>query len=151
MMGSEASVLTVSLLEPSEVTFKGIGRGSDHGIVKVTEHIRQSGEQHAAGALEIAKHPTRLCGVGNVTSVPTFPSTNLGEKAITVRNGADGHDLQKQGSEVFGVGAFGMLSTPAESLSLDMHQAPLNYNFGPHTPEDTQKVWIPVDSRALGD
>ena len=40
MMLHETSVLTVSLLEPCEVTFKDIGRGSDHGIVKITEHIR---------------------------------------------------------------------------------------------------------------
>ena len=64
--------------------------------------------------------------------VPTFPRMNLGEEAIAGGSCVDRHDVEKQCSQVFSIGAVGMLPTPTEPLTLDVHQAALNQDRGPY-------------------
>ena len=60
MVVCQASVLSVLFFQSSEVSFQRIRGFGNEGIIKVAEHVRQGGEQHTAGSLEIAKYPTLL-------------------------------------------------------------------------------------------
>ena len=66
-----------------------------------------------------------------MASIATFPSMDLREKAITIGNGVEGHNLEEKGSKMFSIGAFGMLPTPAKSLALNVHQTTLNEDLRP--------------------
>ncbi|HEV8341580.1 MAG TPA: hypothetical protein VGR30_04330 [Candidatus Binatia bacterium] len=55
----------------------------------------------------------------------------LREEAIAIGKVVEGHELEKKGSKMFSVGAFGMLPAPTESLALDVHQTALNEDLRP--------------------
>lgn len=58
--------------------------------------------------------------------VPMLPRMHLGAEAIAGGSRVDGHDVEKQGAQMFGVGAFGVAPAPTESLSLNVYQAALD-------------------------
>jgi len=55
----------------------------------------------------------------------------LSKKAIAIGSGMERHDLEKEASEVSGVGAFGMPPAPTQSLTLEVYQAALNEDLRP--------------------
>ena len=66
--------------------------------------------------------------------VPMLPRLHLGEESLAVGSRVDGHDVEKQGAQMFGVRAFGIAPAPTQSLPLNMDQAALNPDGGPHEP-----------------
>ena len=56
----QTSVLSVPVFQSSEVSFERIGRFGNERGVKITEHVRQGRQKHAAGSLEIAEDPALL-------------------------------------------------------------------------------------------
>lgn len=57
----------------------------------------------------------------------------------------DGHDFKKKSPEMFGISALGKPSTPHQSLSLDVYQAALHHDRGPHMAQDPHHMKIPID------
>jgi len=56
----QTSMLSVLLFQSSEVSFESVGRFSNYRIIKITEHVRQGRQKHAAGSFEIAEDPALL-------------------------------------------------------------------------------------------
>jgi hypothetical protein len=67
---------------------------------------------------------------------------------IAVIRRMKGHDFEEKSPEMFGVGAFGIASTPHQSLSLDVDQAALNQNSRPQRPQDPHHMEIAIDGSA---
>ena len=53
--------------------------------------------------------------------------------------------LRKRAPQMFGVGAFGVASTPHQSLSLNVYQTALNQNSRPQRPQDPHYVKVAID------
>jgi len=83
-----------------------------------------------------------------MTSVPIFPVMQLRDKMFSIGSALDGHDLKEEGSEIFGIGAFGIAPTPHEPLSLDVNQATLNQDPRPQQSQDPHQMRITIDSSA---
>lgn len=111
-MSSKPTMLAVSLFESSEIALQSISAVRNGGIIDVAKHIRQGTEEHAASAFEITKDPALLWTASDLSSVLRFPVADLCEELIPVFVGMDRQDFEKQGSEVLGVGAFGLEAAP---------------------------------------
>lgn len=74
----------------------------------------------------------------------------MGEEVIALSRSTQGHDLEKKRSQLFGISALGVPSTPTQPLALDVHQATLNQDLRPQLPQDAHEVRIAVYGGAGG-
>jgi hypothetical protein len=124
-------MFTIFLLEPCEISFKGIGGPFDRRIRKVVKHVWQSGQQHAPCAFEITKDITMFWGNSYARPITLFPSFNLIQEEVSLGCRMNVCDFQEKVPKVLSVGALRIASTPPEALSLDMYKTALKDDSGP--------------------
>ena len=143
-------MLTVSHLHPAKIAFQGVSCSRNSRIVKIIKHVGQSLLKHTAGTLEIAENSTSLRGLGNAMAVTVLPSFPSNDEATPIgRCMYHGH-LQKQFAEMPSISSFWIMSAPRKTLSLDVHQTPLNYHLRPESLQHRIQLRIPVDGNAPG-
>ena len=150
MIGTESAVLTISHLEPTEVSFETVGVTDDLLIVQVVKHMGKRMDDQAAGAFEIAEYVTTFGREIDCPAVLLFPVDELIDPPIAVDGCADGTELPKQVSQVQGIRSLGTLAAPGHSLALNMYQTALQGDSRPLRAQVTQQLRISVGGDAGG-
>ena len=96
MIGAESAVLSISHLEPTEVSFEAVGVTDDVRIVQVVKHMGERMDNQTAGAFEIAEYVTTFGLEIDFPAVLLFPVDELIDPPVAVDGCADGTELPKQ-------------------------------------------------------
>ena|SRR5258708_1845518 len=129
MSPGETSVLPIPMLEASEISLEGVSGSRNGTVVKVMEHVRQCGEQHAASTLKVAEYPSALAGRCDARSKAILPLPDVGTEPITSRERGNRHNLKENISKVLGVRSRRLPAAPHQALTLNMHQTALDDGF----------------------
>jgi len=112
------------------------------------EHIRQSSQEHATSAFDIAEYPTSLGPVAHEVAVLTFPVHYVLNKPVTVPLSSDGDHSKKDIPQLSSVARFGRCPAPAQPLSLDVNDASLDDYVRPELAQHTHNLGITINCKA---
>ena len=150
IVGSETAVLPVVGFQTGEVALQSVGGRRDALVVEVVEHVGQRMHEHAAGALDIAEHPSGLLPGGDLGAVSVLPFGDEFEKAIPPGRGGDPVYAEKELPQLAGGRSLRIDPAPGQPLSLDVDQAALQDRIRPEHAENPDHVWVAVHSEAPG-
>jgi hypothetical protein len=141
-------MLAVMVFESCEVSFEAVGGRRNSGIFEVMKHMRQSFEQHTSGAYEIADDPATSGNFRQLETIAVFPGLNGGEKSPFLDHVADRGHLEKNLPQMAGIWATWILTTPHQTLALNMYQAALDNDRRPYCFEDSDGLGVAIDRAA---
>ena len=141
-------MLSVSLLESSEIAFQPVGRVGDARMFQVMKHVVESVDDQTAGSFQVAEHPSLFGLHRDLPAVALFPSDQGLDPSVAIGDGADGHELPEQPPQASGIGALWVLSAPRQSLALDVDEAPLTDRVRPALLQRPQQARLSVGGDA---
>ena len=101
------------------------------------EHVWQSVQEHAAGALDIAEDPPGFFAGCYLGAVPCFPGGDEVEKCFPIRRSGSPGDPEEDPPQPAGTGRFREAPAPDRPLPLDMDQAALEDRIRPERPGES--------------
>ncbi len=114
------------------------------------EHVWQSPQEHAAGALDVAEDPPDLLPGTYLGAVLVLPGSDEVEKCFPVRQSCDFGDLEEDIPQLTGMQRLWGDPAPAQALPLDMNQATLDDRIRPERPENLDYLSVAVHGEAAG-
>ena len=137
-------MLSVSHLEPTEVSFESVGVTDDVGIVEEVKHMGKRMNDQTASPFEIAEDTPTLRGEIDLFAILYLPVDKLIDPLVAGGGCADGTQSQKQTTQTKGVRTLGTLPTPHQSLALNVDQTALQSDLRPLCTQVVQQLRIPI-------
>lgn len=114
------------------------------------KHIRKSFQKHTARSFDVRKDSAALGSCLNQTPILIFPFNNASEKSASFLCRTDPGHLDKDVSESLSISALRIASAPAEALSLNVNQTPLDRKVWPQLLEYLDCLRIAVNGATYG-
>ena len=114
------------------------------------KHIRQSSQQHASGAFDIAKDRACLPPVLYSGAISFFPVSDETEEAVPICGSVKVDHLEEYPPQLASVRSLGGITAPRQPLALDMDETALHGNTWPELSDDSGHVGVAVNREATG-
>ena len=112
------------------------------------KHIGQSSQKHTSGSLNITKYATDFRPTPNLRTVFGLPFPDIQEEPVPLCLVLDRGYLEKDFSQLTGIGRFGECPAPGQSLPLNVDKAALDYDAGPEVVQNAYHGGVTVYSKA---
>lgn len=87
--------------------------------------------------------------MSDLLAIRPFPVPDTSQEGVALFRGSDTHDISKDHPQLLGIHSLRIGPAPGETLSLDMHQAPLDGNTWPQGSNHSQSLGVAVGREAL--
>lgn len=113
------------------------------------EHIRQSSQEHTSGSFYVAKDVSGLAPATYLGAILALPVSDRAKKHISVYRVPNLGNLEKDLSEMSGVGGFRRSATPGQALPLNVDQASLHHDTRPESAENPYHLRVAIHRKAV--
>ena len=77
-------MLSIVGFQARKVSFQTVGSGRNVRVVEIVEHVGQSAQKHAAGALDVAEDPTGFFSGSYLGTMLGFPDGDKPQKFLSI-------------------------------------------------------------------
>jgi hypothetical protein len=113
------------------------------------KHIRQGPEEHTPSSSDVTENVAGLTPIAYLGAIRTLPVSDRAKKHVSVCQGSNLGNLEKDLSEPSGVGSFRRGAAPGQALPLNVDQASLDHNIRPELSDTPYRLRVTVHGKAV--